>query len=81
MRLRSITAEELRKVKDPRCIYDKLVDNFINSGSEYAEVLGHTASTPNNCANNINAYIRNNEIIGVKAFSKGNRVFIGRVEE
>ena len=80
MKLKRMTKDEFNKVRTSATIYNKLVNDFLNEGDECAEVIGYSSYRPENCTMCINKCIKDRGIVGVKAHTKGGRVFLIKEE-
>lgn len=81
MKLKTITEKQFQHIKQGgRNKYAKLINDFLQSNDNYAEIIGYNHYRPENCTAIINRYLDRNEITEVRASTEGGRVFLCRQE-
>ena len=71
-----VDARSLGMVKN-----QEILEEFMNSDMECAEVMGYTNKTASSCANSLNGSIKRFGYHGVKAVSKKDKVYLIKVKD
>lgn len=59
----------------------EILDEFMDSDMECAEVMDYTHKTATSCAGSLNTSIKRFKYHGVKAISRSNKVYLIKVKE